>query len=71
MKVDGFTDVSFLKVSELKKTPSGAEKKSTSTESTPESELKPEVPPSSSAELLGFTSASEIYSVGIYHIRVF
>ncbi|TWW69611.1 ATP-dependent DNA helicase Q5 [Takifugu flavidus] len=51
------------KVSELKKTPSGGEKKSIGTESTPESELKPEDPPSSSAELLGFTSASEIYSL--------
>lgn len=43
-------------------------------ESRPETELKQEVPPSSSStseELLGFTPASEIYSVGIVHIRVF
>lgn len=43
-------------------------------ESRPE-ELKQQQPPASSSsvpeELLGFTPASELYSVGIFHLRVF
>lgn len=45
-----------------------------SSESGPETELKQQAPPSSSPgpeELLGFTPASELYSVGIFHGRLF
>lgn len=62
------TDACFLKVSELKKTTPGVDTTKVGGESRPERELRQEAPPSSSSvseELLGFTPASELYSVGI------
>uniref|UniRef100_H3C342 ATP-dependent DNA helicase n=1 Tax=Tetraodon nigroviridis TaxID=99883 RepID=H3C342_TETNG len=54
------------KVSELKKTTPGVETTKVGGESRPERELRQEAPPSSSSvseELLGFTPASELYSM--------